>query len=191
LACELAQPLGGANGWPSKTSLVRRSSQGQASLASTGRISTMKVLRAILLIGTAAFFLLFAFNIRVLGWSSRNGYQIESYNGWSRFAPLLLSAFSGVWYCGLKAKTLWAWRLGLIVFLGLIVLIAIKRVEQWLHPGSLSDRPYYLVNGIADPTLLFVIYWSWWRPKRPEFMKRRAAPRRSPRTRESSTGRHR
>jgi len=131
----------------------------------------MRVLRAILLLVATIYFLSFAFDVREFGRSSEHGFHTTGYHGLSRFAPLLISVFCGLWYYGLKVRNLWAWRLGVVV-LGVVtvwsVIDGVLRFHNGIEP---FNRWYDLLCESIAAVLFCLLFGRWWWFKRHEFTK--------------------
>ena len=129
----------------------------------------MRILRAILIVVAAIFFLSFAFNVREFGQSSEHGFYTRGYQGLSRFAPLLISAFCGLWYYGLKIRNLLAWRLGIVVLGVVTVWSVIDGVFKFHNGTEPFDRWYDLLGESITAVVCCLLFGRWWWFKRHEF----------------------
>ncbi|HEY1788546.1 MAG TPA: hypothetical protein VGJ73_10340 [Verrucomicrobiae bacterium] len=135
----------------------------------------MRVIRAILLLVATIYFLSFIFNDAEFGWSSEHGFHATKYHGLSRFAPLLISAFCGSWYYGLRVRNLWAWRFGIVV-LGIVtvwgVVDGVLSFRRGIEP---FDRWYDLLGKTIAAILFCFLFGRWWWFKRRDFMTKHTA----------------
>ena len=135
----------------------------------------MRVLRAILLLVATIYFLSFVFNAAEFGWSSEHGFHATKYHGLSRFAPLLIFVFCGLWYYGLGARNIWAWRFGVVVFAVAAAWSVIDVALRFFYGGEPFDRWYDLFGQTVAAALFCFLFLRWWFRKKRDFVHEHTA----------------